>query len=473
MLHLRQSLRRGDHPPQTVVVKLVSRGASGASTKNCAHRDTVVFVRNILMDRVVRETRKRKVAAREKDLSLISRREFLDAIEDLAGLFPSQHPDLLQLFSVPLYLCGEPAFELATLVSASHLDSAKSRRRRAMSRAHHLLRLSLATVRRTPERPLIARADRIQRIPELRRDAGIRRVLHHAHTLAVLDLPANLAAELKVIAAVVNRPRTIGLHQDAVIGGRDQLFECQRLYAGQETDVSHPDHGQTVPAFSAQRSAGAILADGVRGLARTEVAGKQSIGDDRRALRRNALIVEGKRSQARPVLLARVRDHIHHLAAIAQSAQLVECKEGSAREIRLHAQHAIEFDGMPDRFMNLQPQLRAVENDVERAFGALFSSMQRNSFFRDAARVLDQLQLIYQLIAPVLPLSAVRIGIRPFLNLVVRKHIRSVARACRILRLMNISSLRRYEPLLLAIEVEVGLGQGNAGNGTKFGVDIQ
>ena len=47
----------------------------------------MVFVRNILMDGIVRETRKRKVAAREKDLSFIGRREFLDAIEDLGGLF--------------------------------------------------------------------------------------------------------------------------------------------------------------------------------------------------------------------------------------------------------------------------------------------------------------------------------------------------------------------------------------------------
>src|SRR5271170_3434307 len=128
---------------------------------------------------------------------------------------------------------------------------------------------------------------------------------------------------------------------------------------------------------------------------------------------------------------------------------------------------------MPDRFMNLQPQLRAVENDVERAFRTLLRAMQRNRLFGDTARVLDQLQLIDQLVALVLPLSTVRIGVRPFLNLVVRKCIGSVTRACRILRLMNIGSLRRYEPLLLSIEVEVALGEGNTGNGTQFGVDIQ
>ena len=41
-------------------------------------------------------------------------------------------------------------------------------------------------------------------------------------------------AELEVVALVVDRPGAIGLHQNAVIGGGNQLFERQRLLAGQE-----------------------------------------------------------------------------------------------------------------------------------------------------------------------------------------------------------------------------------------------
>ena len=73
-----------------------------------------------------------------------------------------------------------------------------------MACAHHLLRLSFAAIRSAPERPLVARADRIQRIPELGRDAGIRWVFHHAHSLAVLDLPTDLTAELKVVTLIVD-----------------------------------------------------------------------------------------------------------------------------------------------------------------------------------------------------------------------------------------------------------------------------
>ena len=70
--------------------------------------------------------------------------------------------------------------------------------------AHYLLRLALAAIRRAPESPLIAGADRIQRIPELGCDSGIRRILHHANALAVFDLPSDFATELKIVAPVVD-----------------------------------------------------------------------------------------------------------------------------------------------------------------------------------------------------------------------------------------------------------------------------
>src|SRR5579864_8883222 len=93
-----------------------------------------------------------------------------------------------------LSLCGE----LTSFVSAPHLDPAKPCRRRSMSRTHHLLRLAFTAVRRSPQRPFIARTDCIQRIPELGGDSRVRRVLQHAYAPAVLDLPPHLAAELEV-----------------------------------------------------------------------------------------------------------------------------------------------------------------------------------------------------------------------------------------------------------------------------------
>ena len=156
----------------------------------------------------------------------------------------------------------------------------------------------------------------------------------------------------------------------------------------------------------------------------------------------NAFVVETERTKPRTVLLARICDHVHQVAAIAQRAQLVERQKRSAGEIRFHPQHAVEFDRMPDRFVNLQPQLRAIENDVELAFRTLIGMMQRHRLFGDPPGVFEQLQFIDQLISLVLPLPAIRIRIRPLLNLISRKRVRRIARAGRVLRLMNVRALR-------------------------------
>ena len=73
-----------------------------------------------------------------------------------------------------------------------------------MSRTHHLLRLPFAAVGRSPQGPLIARADSVQRIPELSSNSGIGAVLQHAGAFTILDLPTNLGSELEVIALVVD-----------------------------------------------------------------------------------------------------------------------------------------------------------------------------------------------------------------------------------------------------------------------------
>ena len=138
---------------------------------------------------------------------------------------------------------------------------------------------------------------------------------------------------------------------------------------------------------------------------------------------------KAKVAEAGPMLLASVGDNVHHIAAVTESAQLVEREERGAGEVRFHAQHAIKFDGMPDGFVDLQPELRAIENDVEHAFGTLVGVMQSHGFFGDAAGILDEVQFINQFVSFVLPLSAERIRIRPLLNFISRERVGSIARA--------------------------------------------
>src|SRR6476646_10950335 len=100
-----------------------------------------------------------------------------------------------------------------------------------MPGSHRLHGLALAAVGSAPQRPLVTRADGVHGVPELRCDSRIRRILEHAPQLAALDLPADLAAELKVITLVVNRPRTIGLHENAIVGAGDELIKRQRFFS--------------------------------------------------------------------------------------------------------------------------------------------------------------------------------------------------------------------------------------------------
>src|SRR5262245_12283530 len=88
-------------------------------------------------------------------------------------------------------------------------------------------------------------------IPELGGDAAVARVLQHAAALAIAHFPADLAAELEVVALVVDRPAAVGLHIYAV-GRIENLF--QRLPAGLEAHVGHPDERKARPPVGAHAS---------------------------------------------------------------------------------------------------------------------------------------------------------------------------------------------------------------------------
>src|SRR5208282_660387 len=193
-------------------------------------------------------------------------------------------------FSVSRCLCGE----LASLVRRADANIPKPRRASAMPRAHDLLRLPLAAIRSSPYRPLIARANRIHRIPKLRGDPGIRRILQHPDPLAALDLPRDFASELKVVALVVNRPRLISLHVNAIVGSANELFQTQWRFSRQNADISHANHGQPIPTLGTQSSARSHCADGMSGFARTKIPGKASIRNDWRRLRGHPFVVIGK-----------------------------------------------------------------------------------------------------------------------------------------------------------------------------------
>ncbi len=94
-----------------------------------------------------------------------------------------------------------------------------------------------------------------------------------------------------------------------------------------------------------------------------QISGEQAVGDDRSALRGNAFVVVGKSAEAGAMFEPRVGDDVHDVRAVFQFAQLFGGQETHAGEIRFLPEHAVEFDGMADRFVNLQAKLRAAQNN--------------------------------------------------------------------------------------------------------------
>jgi hypothetical protein len=91
MLHFGQTFGSLNHPPQAFIVELVSRRPSRSPTKRRSHRDSVIRFRNILMNCIVGEAGQRMLSSRQENFNLVSRGEFLDAVESVAGFFVREH----------------------------------------------------------------------------------------------------------------------------------------------------------------------------------------------------------------------------------------------------------------------------------------------------------------------------------------------------------------------------------------------
>src|SRR5258708_4040383 len=139
---------------------------------------------------------------------------------------------------------GDTAASCSALsgICGSDLHIVKPRRTSSMASPDHLLRLALAAIWDAPQHPMIAIGDGLTRIPELGGDATISWIFQHTAALAVANFPRYFAPKLKIVALVVNRPATIGLHVNSVAHPAQHFVE--RLLARQEAHVGHADQRQ-------------------------------------------------------------------------------------------------------------------------------------------------------------------------------------------------------------------------------------
>src|SRR5574340_383990 len=154
-------------------------------------------------------------------------------------------------------LSNRDPFAMSPRVGAADLDAAEACGAGAVPRPHHLFRLAFAAVGNAPERPVFGPGDGRACIPELCGNATVARVLQHAYTLSAADLPADFAAELEVVALVVNGPAPVGFHVNAI--AVEDLFEA--LAARLQAHVGHADERQARPAIRAHAAVRARLAN--------------------------------------------------------------------------------------------------------------------------------------------------------------------------------------------------------------------
>ena len=87
LLHLCQRFRCLHDTFQTFVIKFICRRARCPPIKGCAHRHSIIFFRDVLMDGVIGESSQRRCPAIEQNLHFIRSGVFPNAIEDVASPF--------------------------------------------------------------------------------------------------------------------------------------------------------------------------------------------------------------------------------------------------------------------------------------------------------------------------------------------------------------------------------------------------
>ena len=118
-----------------------------------------------------------------------------------------------------------------------------------MAGTHGLHWLTLTAIRGTPKRPMSLVRDCIAGIPKLRSYSTVRAILQQPAELAILDFISDFRAELKVQSQVINTPRPIGLHENAVIRIGDEIIEFP--ITGLERNIGHPNQRNSIPSLRA------------------------------------------------------------------------------------------------------------------------------------------------------------------------------------------------------------------------------
>src|SRR6266850_2905601 len=284
-----------------------------------------------------------------------------------------------------------------TLLRPDDVDAAEAAGGAAVAHGVDLGRLPLAVAVQPDVGPGRLVADGVARLPEVGRAALVRDVGDLRADLALLDLPEGVAAELEVVALVVDRVRPPAFDQDAVVHPRHEVVERHRLLARLEPHVRHAlerDRGVRVGIGAAGRL---LLPDPARLLARRLVADEDPLLEQVPALRLHSVVVVAagrQRARQDPVAV-----DVDDLRADPEAPQLVRRQERGAGEVGLVAQRPIELGRVADRLVDGEPQVGGQEHQVllpGRDGGRL---QVGDRFLADAPGVVEEARPLDELVA--------------------------------------------------------------------------
>ncbi len=158
---------------------------------------------------------------------------------------------------------------------------------------------------------------------------------------------------MKIQTLLVNGPRFVRLHVDAVVDFGDHLIEIG--IARLQRQIAVANNRNMRPAFGAGVAGGTRSPQTSCDLPRCLIADEHAVLHDVPALGANAVVIEAKGRE--PSGNCAVAIEINPVRTVSEFAFLFESDETCPREIGFHAEHAVKLGGMADRLMNLKSDL--------------------------------------------------------------------------------------------------------------------
>src|SRR5450432_1047372 len=247
------------------------------------------------------------------------------------------------------------------LVREQHVDLPEPRGGAAVADGVDLGRLALG-ISREAELPPVGRAGgAVAGLPEVGRTALVGDARNHAALLAALDFPKSVAAELEVVALLVDGIIAGAIDQDAVVDAGDQAFKRGLPRAGFEPDIGHALEGHGGPGIGLAAAVRFLVAHQVRLFAGGLVVAENALFDDGELGGLDAIVViargaEGARRSA-------VADEGAMFTRDAL-ADLVRRDVAGAGVVGFVAQGAVKLGGVRHALVNRQAEMAGQQQQV-------------------------------------------------------------------------------------------------------------